>query len=340
MTVPSQRDLELRTTDGDVAVANLSAQIDGLTAQLHRARSTQPTAAPLTGPGVAPLVTLLLLRGQVLARVADYRQAEELAEALVRNAPNDAEAWLSRARAKAMFHRFSEALADLNAAGQRGADRVVLDAERAAILQAIGCDVDALALRRTAAMLRADFSTLGALAVLQAERGAVTVAERLFTKARRHYRGVSPFPVVDLDFRRGHMCLRQQRLAGARAWFTAAVCRVPQYAPALGHLAEVEATMGDHEAAISRLRPLVVSSDDPEYMAGLSQVLSRAGCLHEARRWRDTAAASYEDLIARHPEAFADHAAHFWRTVGGDRRRAIQLTEQAGAYRQAARELA
>ena len=130
---------------------------------------------------------------------------------LVRDAPDDGTAWLARARTRATFHRFAEALADLDAAGRRGADRAALDAERAAILQAIGCYAEALVLRRTAAERRPDFTTLGALAVLEAERGEVAEAERLFTEARRRYRGVSPFPVAELDFRRGLMWLGRAR---------------------------------------------------------------------------------------------------------------------------------
>ena len=224
-----------------------------------------------------PLVDLLLLRGQVLGRIADYERAAELAEALVRDAPDDGTARLARARTRATFHRFAEALADLDAAGRRGADRAALDAERAAILQAVGCYAEALALRRTAAERRPDFATLGALAVLEAERGEVPEAERLFTEARRRYRGVSPFPVAELDFRRGLMWLGERDLPAARAWFDAAVRRVPAYAPALGHLAEVDAALGDLDAAIDRLRPLAVSSDDPEYAATLAGVLGDAG---------------------------------------------------------------
>jgi hypothetical protein len=87
-------------------------------------------------------------------------------------------------------------------------------------------------LRRTAAERRPHFTTLGALAVLEAERGEVAHAERLFTEARRRYRGVSPFPVASLDFRRGLMWLGQRDLHTARAWFDGALQRVPAYAPA------------------------------------------------------------------------------------------------------------
>jgi tetratricopeptide (TPR) repeat protein len=267
----------------------------------------------------ALLVELLLLRGHVLGCIADDERAAELAQVLVRDAPDDGAAWLARARTRAAFHRFLGALADLDAAGRRGVDRAALDAERAAILQAVGCYADARVLRRDAAERRPDFATLGALAVLEAEHRKVTEAERLFTEARRRYRGVSPFPVASLDFRRGLMWLGQRDLHTARAWFDAAVQRVPAYAPALGHRAKVDAALGARDAAIDRLRPLAVSSDDPEYAASLASVLSDAGQPVEAEQWCMSAAARYDELVVRHPEAFVDHAAEFWLTVGGHR---------------------
>ena len=78
------------------------------------------------------------------------------------------------------------------------------------------------------------------------------------------------------------MWLEQGDLHAARAWFDAAQYRVPAYAPALGHLAEVEAALGEREAAITRLRPLAVSSDDPDYAAQLAGLLSEAGQTQEA----------------------------------------------------------
>ena len=273
----------------------------------------------------ARLVDLLILRGEVLGRIADYERAAELAEQLVRDAPDDGAAWLARARTLATFHCFPAALADLGAAGRRGADRAALDAERAAILQAVGCYDEARVLRRDAAERRPDFATLGALAVLEAGHGKVTEAERLFAEARRRYQGVSPFPVAGLDFRRGLMWLGERDLPAARAWFDATVGRVPAYAPALGHLAEVDAALGAGESAIDRLRPLAASSDDPEYAANLAGALSDAGYLMEAEHWRISAAARYDELVVRHPEAFVDHAADFWLTVGGDRSKGRQF---------------
>ncbi|MFD1533524.1 hypothetical protein, partial [Pseudonocardia aurantiaca] len=57
----------------------------------------------------------------------------------------------------------------------------------------------------------------------------------------------------------------------------------------------------------------------------------------EAQQWRITAAARYDELTRRHPEAFADHAAHFWLTVGDDRPKGLQLALQDRANRRATR---
>jgi tetratricopeptide (TPR) repeat protein len=288
-------------------VANLHAQIDGLTARVPTPRSMQAARTPPAAAEQALLVDLLLLRGHVLSRIVDYERAAGPAEVLVRDTPDDRAAWLARARTRAIFHRFTEARADLDAAGQRGADRGTVDAERAAILQAVGCTTEALVLRRDAARRRPDLATLGALAVLQAERGEVTDAEKLFTEARRHYRGVSPFPVAQLDFRRGLMWLGERDLFAARAWFCTAARRVPAYAPALGHLAEVDAALGAPDAAVERLHALTESSDDPEYANTLADVLSDAGRPREAERWRVRAANRYQELVSHHPDAFAHH---------------------------------
>jgi hypothetical protein len=71
-----------------------------------------------------------------------------------------------------------------------------------------------------------------------------------------------------------------------------------------------------------------VSSDDPEYAATLAGVLGDAGQPLEAEHWRSSAVARYDELVRRHPEAFVDHAAGFWLTVGGDPQRGLRLVDR------------
>ena len=130
--------------------------------------------------------------------------------------------------------------------------------------------------------------------------------------------------MAQLDFWRALMWLAQGDLPRARRWLGAAHRRLPQYVPAQGHLAEVEAALGDTENAVARLRPLTISSDDPDYPAQLARILSEVGRGAEACEWRARAAARYDELLARHPEAFVDHAAEFWLDAG-DPHRALSL---------------
>lgn len=193
---PVRADQEPVTTDGTLALVNLSAQIDGMAAPVRRAAST---GRPLAVAQQAVLVDLLTRR---------YERAAQLSEQMVRNAPDDSAALLARAPTRATLHRFAEAMADLDAAGRAGAEQATLDAERASILQAVGCHAEAHALLRSAASHQSGFTMLSALAVFQAERRETAEAEHLFDEARAAHRGVSPFPLAQLDFRRGVMWLR------------------------------------------------------------------------------------------------------------------------------------
>lgn len=53
-------------------------------------------------------------------RIADYERAAELAEQLLRGTTDAGTALLARARTRATFHRFAEALGDLDDAKRNG----------------------------------------------------------------------------------------------------------------------------------------------------------------------------------------------------------------------------
>jgi tetratricopeptide (TPR) repeat protein len=269
------------TTAGVIAVANLEVRIGG---QVARA-----SAGPLTVGERAELVELIALRGHVLGSIPDAELAAAMTDDLVDQAPNDARSFVARARMRDHFHRFAAALTDLDTAAALGGDRGELDAVRAAIYQALGRYDEALALRRLAVESHADFTALAGLAGVYGERGEMDEAERWFTAATESYRGTSPFPLAMLQLQRGKLWMEHDDLRRARAWCDAAVRRLPAYAPAQGHLAELDAALGDTAAAIARLRPLALASDDPGYATKLARILRDAGQTDE--------------------DAFADHAA-------------------------------
>jgi tetratricopeptide (TPR) repeat protein len=171
----------------------------------------------------------------------------------------------------------------------------------------------------------------------QVDRREVDDAERWFSAATRSYRSTSPFPLAMLELQRGQMWMEHDDLPRARTWCAAAVRRLPAYVPAHGHLAELDAALGDTAAAVARLRPLALTSDDPDYATQLARILRDDGQNDEAHTWRDQAEARYDQLLVRHPEAFADHAAEFWLTIGSDPGRALPLARQNLALRQTPR---
>jgi tetratricopeptide (TPR) repeat protein len=162
-------------------------------------------------------------------------------------------------------------------------------------------------------------------------------AEQWFRAATRCYRETSPFPLARLELQRGRLWMQHDDLRRARDWCHAAVRRLPAYVPAQGHLAELDNALGETAAAIARLRPLALASDDPDYATQLARILRDAGHTAEAQTWRAKAQARYDELLARHHDAFADHAAEFWLTIGDNRERALSLAQQNLAMRQTPR---
>ena len=307
---------ELAVTDGTIALLNLQAQIGGLEPDVRLSHATVESRVGL--------IELITLRGLILGHIADYQRAEAIAEQLVRDAGTDGTAFVARARTRAVFHRFTDALEDIDRAERLGLDAETTNRDRAAIFQAVGRYHEALAIREKAADRRDSFENVAALVGLHSELGENDAAERLYSESRRRYRGVSPFPLALLDFQLGLMWMNKGRLDDARTLFDAARRRVPAYAPAQGHLAEVEAELGQTESALARLYSLAASSDDPDYAAQLARILKDAGCT-QARHWSQLAAARYDELVASYPEAFADHAAEFWLAAGSNPDKALPL---------------
>jgi tetratricopeptide (TPR) repeat protein len=306
-------------THGTIALRNLEAQIEGL-----EPNSTQGF------PRVeerAWLIDLLALRGSILGSIADYERALELAHLLVRDSASEAAAFLARARTHAVFHRFRDALHDLDVAERLAADAETVDRERAAVFQGLGRYDEARAMREEHARRCPSFESLGALTTLYAELGDTEQAERLHAESVRRCRGVSPLPLAMLDFHLGVMWMHEGQLDRARDHLIAARRYVPAYAPAQGHFAEVEAELGKFDLAIALLDPLAATSDDPDYAAQLARIYADAGHPDDSRYWRARAAARYDELIAVHPEAFADHAAEFWLAAGGDPDKALRLAK-------------
>jgi len=117
-------------TDGTIALLNLSAQIDALEPQVRLGCAAVDMRVGL--------VELISLRGLMLGRIADYERAEEIADQVVRDLPNESRTLVARARTRAGFHRFNDALIDIDHAERLSLGAETANSERAAIFQALG----------------------------------------------------------------------------------------------------------------------------------------------------------------------------------------------------------
>ncbi|WP_431052645.1 hypothetical protein [Roseateles sp. L2-2] len=288
------------TTQGDLAIANLD--------HLIRQHGDDPAALEYS-----------LMRLQFLA---DYRVLDRAAEVAQRptvDAAGDAAASLRRVRALVTLHRFAEAERLLDAAG-------ATPLQRAALLVATGRAGQVLSALTDEAARRPDFASLVALARAEAAVGRLDEADRHYAQALTKLDTTWPFPAASIAFARGQMWAEQGGdAARGAAFYEEALRLLPDYAAAGIHLAELDLVRGDESSAHARLTRVVRSGDEPEALALLGELHLRQGRTSEGHEEIARAARRYEALLARHPQAFADHAAEFYLGAGRDPRRAWSL---------------
>ncbi len=303
------------TTAGHIAIANLDHQI----AQLR---------------DDAGVEDLLLARSRFLGDYDALDRAVSLAERRVR-AGGDL---LRRARTRSAVHRFSQALDDLAAAGRVGADNDEVAALWASILVATGHAEEAIPRLEADASAHPGFASRGSLATAYAAAGRIDDADRLYAAALADLDTTSPFPHAWLNFVRGMMWTEQ---AGdpvrGEAFYRQALTHLPEFATANIHLAELEAARGDLSPAVARLRRVIAASSEPEALALLGELRLRMGDRTDGLRDIAKARRRYVSLLARHPLAFADHAAEFYLGPGADAQRAWRLARQNLANRETSR---
>src|ERR1043165_956440 len=129
----------------------------------------------------------------------------------------------------------------------------------------------------------------------------------------------------------GELVSRPDQDIAAR-WYRRAIAYLPGYVKARGHFAEIYAIQDQTSDAEPLLLP-VLSSRDPEVRWRLADVLTGQGRLEEARTQLDAARLGFEELLAKHLLAFADHAAEFYAGSGNDHGRALELARANVANR-------
>ena len=305
-----------RYTSGRIAVANLSSLIESLERRRVKGATFEDLAA---------LSKLLFLRGDVLGRIADHDRAERVANGAVAVSADTAVALHVRARLAERFHRFHEAHALLDQARAAGHPEQEIDVTRAALFQATGNYSEARVLRERLVGDDRGMHTLGALASLLAEMDQWAAAETCYSAALDADDHVSPLPCGQLLFEWGVNAMRRGDLERAEELFVELDAILPQHVPGRGHHAEIALARGQLDIAEALIAPLLELSDDPEYRAMYAEILAARGERKAAVNEAERAGATYERLLARRPEAYADHAAAFFMSIGNRPQLAVEL---------------
>ena len=323
------RMVHYRTTSGAIYLGNLDARIE----ELQRIVAERGMAVHRTA-----LAGSLYHRYRVVGRFKDAEEALRLLDAAVATEPAVAEHRQMRAVVRSGFHRFTEALEDLDAAAAAGAPEETLRKTRREIRLALG---DYAPLREDFAHsteLAADFDELAHRADLRLQQGDPIGANFLYRAAQTQFRDVNPVPLAWLHVQQGIAHLRYGNVLEARRFFAAAHERLPQYTLATEHLAECETSLGNLDAARALYREVIAQTANPEFVAALAGLERAAGNTAEADRLTQDAERGYTDLLKRNPAAFAQHAAEFYIDIGKPERadalarENLQLRQDVGSW--------
>jgi tetratricopeptide (TPR) repeat protein len=303
------------TTAPQIAIGNLQADLT--------MREKQMAKSPPDADAVGRYIDLLLAHSQFAGKVSDLDKADQVTTEALKRMIGNGVVHLARANALGAVHKFDAALAELTQAEKTSAEPVRVAEARAAIFQAVGRFDDAAAIRNREDETILPVTALAARAELAGEMQKPDESERLFTEARAKYHDVSPFPLAWMDFQRGSLLERRGEREAAKKYFAEANQILPTYTHASVHLAALETP----ERAIVILTPLVDSTDDADVLAGMADALRRSGKTDDAAAMHTRAQTRYNELLAKFPEAFADHAASFFLGPNGDVPRALLLAQ-------------
>jgi tetratricopeptide (TPR) repeat protein len=286
----------VRTIEGPTAAARLDAQIEQTRSRLAKTSTSQE---------LGRLLILHSTRRELFGRVSDLDAMLQIGDRAVREFGHEPYAWLGRAHARLLAHRFKDAEADLERAAQLGATKIAVDEKRTMLYAATGRhDLALAAVGRTG---NRDTLHLAREAAILGEVGQLLRADDIFARAEANYQDASPFPLAWAYLLHAQMWERAGDDQRARALFEKARSRLPLMYPAAVGLARVLARSGELPQAIGVLRPFV-DNEDPEAEALLAELIGGEAGAELAKK----ADARYLALFEKYPEAFAEHAAQFW----------------------------
>jgi tetratricopeptide (TPR) repeat protein len=314
-------------TDGEIAAINLESSRRG-----EWARFTYDARLP----GVAEaVIDLERLAAQFLGDLDGLDRLETLAAEFAR-VDDSSRAALVQAEVASTAHRFADARSHLARAAMLGGPCAAIERHTLTIDQACGVELEAvLAARQRIAAASGRLEDLVPLGAVLADLERFAEADAVYRQAFHSYNDISPFPPAWVCFQLGMLwgeLVSESDPHLAALWYRRALAYVPGYVKARVHLTEIYTSQGQTGDAEALLLP-ALASRDPEVHWRLADVLIAQGKLQDAERHLEAARSGFEELLARHLLAFADHGAEFYAGSGNDRRRAIELARANVANR-------
>jgi tetratricopeptide (TPR) repeat protein len=315
-------------TDGEIAAINLESA-------RRRAWARFSQDPGLLGVVAEAVIDNERLAAQFLGDLDGLDRLETLAGQFAR-VDDSYRAALVHAEVASTVHRFADARDHLARAALMGGPREEIERHASSIDQACGVQLDAvLAARRRIATASGRLEDLVPLGAVLADLERFDEADAVYRKAFYSYSDVSPFPLAWVCFQLGMLWGELVPVSDpnlAAFWYRRAISYLPGYVKARVHLAEIYASRDQTGDAEALLVP-ALSSRHAEVRWRLGDVLIAQGMFEEGERQLDAARSSFEELLGRHPLAFADHAAEFYAGSGNDNRRALELARANVANR-------
>lgn len=318
-----------KMTPPATALSNFEGQLRQSEASLER----HPGSVDLR----SRVVSSYLTRGQLLGKPSDLARAVELIDAAEKPTKYGEKDLLSlRASTLAGVHRFGEALKVLESAvpADELKQPTTQALQRGSIWAAQGKLDEGLVLIQLVRAARSEIGVLTLEGKVLGDMGRIDEAVAAFDRAEARYRNPAPFALADLHFERGLMWETRGDLTKAKAAYQAAADLLPMHAHAVLHLAQLVTP----KEGVDLLVALKRTCEDPEVDARLGELrdlVEKGSGEADLKK----AAEGYEAILAKLPEAYADHAAWFYAGPGKDPEKAwkwasknLENRQTQGAY--------
>ncbi len=331
----SVQDVEIRsvkTTNADIAIANLNSQIVSLEKLVS---PMDPTSQNKNNSAFkSQLLDLIQTQIIYIGSFDNFYKARKL----TLETDNDVSQILINITYHMMVHEYDEAnqlIDELKL--MAGTEDTVADL-KASLYLARGENLDqAEQIMQNLINIEPNYGNHLRLAGIQRELGLYNESLKSFSKSIQVYNNTSPFPPAYTHFQVGLIYgeyLDAPELA--KKHYQLALKYVPYYAKARVHLAEIFMSQNNYRGALNLIDP-IKDSQDPEVPAILAKIHSLLNNEIEAQSFKDLAALRYQTLLQDFELAFADHGAEFFMGIGDNPVYALELAQKNLANRKSDR---